>query len=93
MHVRTRLRSVALAGLVAGCIGSATSSRAAERTPRVHALIHARVVTKPGTVIEDATLVLRDGLVVAVGSKVKPPDDARIWEPEPQTIYTWEGHA
>ena len=20
-------------------------------------------------------------------------DDARIWEPEPQTIYTWEGHA
>jgi glutamate synthase domain-containing protein 1 len=20
-------------------------------------------------------------------------DDARIWEPEPSTIYTWEGHA
>ena len=35
-------------------------------TYRVHALIHATVVTRPGETLEDATIVLRDGLVAAV---------------------------
>ena len=44
---------------------------AARRTPRVHAFTHARIVSRPGRVLEDATLVVRDGVVVAVGRDVR----------------------
>jgi hypothetical protein len=59
---------------------------AAERTPRVHALVGARVVVKPGTVLEGATVIVRDGIVTAVGN-VNPPADARIWDLHGRTIY------
>lgn len=39
-------------------------------------LTHAKVVTKPGTVLEDATVVIRDGLIVKMGTNVKIPFDA-----------------
>ncbi len=60
---------------------------AAGRTPRVHALVHARVVPAPGTVLDDATIVLRDGVVEAVGSHLAPPPDARVWDLRGRTVY------
>src|SRR5262245_29710543 len=47
----------------------------AER-PRVFALTHATVVPEPGKSIEGGTIVLRDGLVEAVGKDVAVPPDA-----------------
>ncbi|HLE85840.1 MAG TPA: amidohydrolase family protein [Thermoanaerobaculia bacterium] len=53
----------------------------------VHALTGARIVVAPGRVIESGTLVVRDGLIEAVGAAVEPPADAQVWELEGLTIY------
>ena len=57
-----------------------------DRTPRVHALVGARVITSPGKVLPRATVVVRDGVIVAVGD-VQPPADARIWDLQGRTVY------
>lgn len=56
-------------------------------TPRVHALTHARIVLAPGQVIERGTIVVRDGIVTAVGADVAIPADARVWEMDSLTVY------
>jgi imidazolonepropionase-like amidohydrolase len=56
-------------------------------TPRVHAIVSARIVTAPGQVIARGTIVMRDGVIVAVGADVQPPADARIWEADSLTVY------
>jgi N-acetylglucosamine-6-phosphate deacetylase len=57
-----------------------------ENTPRVHALMNARIIVAPGRVIEKGHVVVRDGSIEAVGD-VKPPDDARVWDLEGKTVY------
>jgi len=59
----------------------------AER-PRTYAMTDVRIVTAPGQVIESGTVVLRDGLIAAVGATVRPPPDAQIIETKPGwTVY------
>ncbi len=58
-----------------------------DNTPGVHALISAKIVRSPGKVIEKGTVVIRDGLIEAVGQNVAPPADARIWDYSGKTIY------
>ncbi len=58
-----------------------------ENTPGVHALVHARVYVTPDRVLENATIVIRDGVIQAVGRAVTPPPDARIWDYQGKTIY------
>src|SRR6266568_4138251 len=53
----------------------------------VHALVGGKIVTKPGEVIESGTIVIRDGLIRAVGKDVTPPPDARVWDMKGTTIY------
>ena len=57
------------------------------RTPRVHALTGARIVTAPGRVIEKGPVLLRDGIIEAVGAKVTVPADARVWKVDSLFIY------
>ena len=49
-----------------------------DHTPRVHALVGARVVTAPGRTLENATIVVRDGRIEAVGQQVAIPVDALV---------------
>ncbi len=58
-----------------------------EHTPAVHALTHARIVVAPGRTIEDATLVIRDGVIEAVGADAAIPADARVWDLRGKTLY------
>lgn len=58
-----------------------------ENTPAVHALTNARIVVSPGNVIAKGAVVLRDGVVAAVGADVVPPPDARVWDLTGRTIY------
>ncbi|MDT8368319.1 MAG: amidohydrolase family protein [Longimicrobiales bacterium] len=51
-----------------------------------HALTHARVVVEPGRVLDDATVVIRNGIVQAVGD-VDLPAGARVWDLTGHTIY------
>ena len=50
-----------------------------QSTPAVHALINARLVLSPGRVIDKGNVIVRDGVIVAVGAAgdVSPPADAR----------------
>ena len=48
------------------------------RTGTVHAFVHATVHTAPGEVLEDATLLVRDGRIVAIGSQLEVPADAVV---------------
>jgi len=56
-------------------------------TPRVHALTNVRIVTAPGEVIERGTVVIRDGLIEAVGASAAVPADARVWDCDSLTVY------
>lgn len=58
-----------------------------DASPRVHALVGGRIVVAPGQVIENGTLVLRDGVIAAVGADVKAPADARVWDVTGKTLY------
>ncbi len=58
-----------------------------DNTTSFHALTGARVVTAPGQVMDGATIVIRDGLVQAVGTNVQPPAGARVWDLSGHTIY------
>src|SRR5207249_3949751 len=56
-------------------------------TPRVHAIVGAKIVVAPGKTIDHGTIVIRDGVIAAVGTNVPIPADARIWEGDSLTIY------
>ena len=56
-------------------------------TPQVHALVNARIVQKPDQVIEKGTMVIRNGIIEAVGAEVLPPPDARVWDYEGLIVY------
>jgi dihydroorotase-like cyclic amidohydrolase len=43
-----------------------------------HAIVGARVITVSGPVYDSATIVMRDGLITAVGPDVTPPPGARV---------------
>ncbi|MCA9295007.1 MAG: amidohydrolase family protein, partial [Phycisphaerales bacterium] len=47
---------------------------------RHDALTHATVVVSPDQTLEDATVILKDGVIVAVGELVAVPEGARVWD-------------
>ena len=55
--------------------------------PGLHALVNARVVPQPGALIGQGTVIIRDGLIVAVGASVKVPAGARRWDLKGATVY------
>ena len=58
-----------------------------ENTPTVHAFINARIVTAPGKIIAQGTVVIRNGVIEAVGEKLTVPADARVWDMKGLTLY------
>jgi N-acetylglucosamine-6-phosphate deacetylase len=58
-----------------------------ESSQDVHAFVGAKIIASPDATIEQGTLVIRDGVVVAVGEKVEPPADARLWDASGKTLY------
>ena len=58
-----------------------------DNTPRWHAITGARIIVAPGKVIENGTLVMRDGRITAVGADVVVPSGARVWKLDGRSIY------
>jgi imidazolonepropionase-like amidohydrolase len=58
-----------------------------DATPRVHALVGARVVLSPTESIENGTVVIRDGVIESVGPGSGAPADARVWDVRGRTVY------
>jgi len=54
---------------------------------RTYALEHARVVQAPGRVLERATVIVRDGLIAAIGPNVSIPFDAERIAADSLVIY------
>src|SRR5205085_135999 len=59
----------------------------AQNTPAVYALTNMRIVPEPGKTIEKGTIVIRDGVIEAVGADAKPPADARVIDLAGKTAY------
>ena len=58
-----------------------------QNKPNTFVLKGANVVTRPGTVINDATLVIRDGRIVSVRGSNDWPADHRVIDMTGKTIY------
>ncbi len=82
-----------LAALAAGSLEAQQSSRTEpvtglrDNTTGFHALVGARVVTAPGQILTNATIVVRNGLIAAVGAGMAPPAGARVWDLKGLTVY------
>ena len=55
--------------------------------PQIWAITGAKIVTAPGKVIASGTIVLRDGVIEAVGASVKVPSDAKVISGKGWTLY------
>jgi imidazolonepropionase-like amidohydrolase len=82
-----------LAAIAAGSLEAQQSSRTEpvtglrDNATGFHALVGARVVTAPGQVLANATIVVRNGLITAVGAGMTPPAGARVWDLKGLTVY------
>jgi imidazolonepropionase-like amidohydrolase len=77
-----------LLAVLAFCFGGALfSADAPALKPNVFAITNARVFAEPGKVLPKATVVVRDGLIEAVGPDVKAPADAIVIDGEHLTVY------
>jgi imidazolonepropionase-like amidohydrolase len=84
VHLRLIAASVALLLVVTSSIIFAEAQRSGTDT---YAITNARIVTVSGPVIEKGTVVVRDGLIAAVGANVAAPPDARIIDGTGLTVY------
>jgi hypothetical protein len=58
-----------------------------DNNSRVAAIVNARLVVAPGRVLEEATLLVRDGIIEKAGRKVEIPPDAVKRNMEGKTVY------
>ncbi|MBM2845871.1 MAG: amidohydrolase, partial [Bacteroidetes bacterium] len=95
MILSSQIKTLTISVLTMSVIGMQTHSIAQtspvegirKNTPTVHAFINARIVQSPGKVFEKGALIIRDGVVQAVGSNAAIPSDARVWDMKGMTIY------
>ncbi len=78
-----------LCTLLLGMLSAQVTSMAGlhDNTPGIFALTHVTIVQKPGTFIEDGTIVIRDGVITAAGKKVTIPEDAFVMDLSGKTVY------
>jgi imidazolonepropionase-like amidohydrolase len=65
---------------------TANAQSVAER-PAAYAIRDAQVVIEPGNVLPKATVVIRDGLIVAVGENIPVPPDAVVTDGKGMALY------
>ena len=96
--MRPRLHQTSLFGLsLTLLIAGGLNAQQATRTQPVegirdngtgyHALTNARVVQAPGKVLDNATIVIRDGIIKEVSRDGEAPVGARIWDLSGHTVY------
>lgn len=76
-----------LAGGAGAQVATVPVAGIADRTPRTIALTHARLVVRPGTVVEDGTLLVRDGVIVAAGRKVSIPAGTAVTDLGGRSVF------
>lgn len=92
-HPRALLRSLFALCLVTACtlpVANRAVAQNGDEVPTVthtYALENARVVQAPGDVIEHTTVIIRDGLITAIGSDAAIPFDAQRIAADSLTVY------
>jgi imidazolonepropionase-like amidohydrolase len=81
--MKIRFRLFALGAFI---LFSVCALHAQTRTD-VYAITNARIVTVSGAPVEKGTIVVRDGLIEAVGAGVAVPPDARVLDGTGLTVY------
>lgn len=81
MHLPIRV------GALVACVALAPPLAAQRTTPGTYAITDARIVPVSGPAIARGTIVIRDGLIVAVGAGVRAPADARVVDGTGLTVY------
>lgn len=84
-HARAVCALVSLFALVAHLAPSRPHART--RAISTYAITNARIHTVSGPVIERGTIVIRDGLIAAVGASVSAPADARVIDGTGLNVY------
>jgi imidazolonepropionase-like amidohydrolase len=67
--------------------GILTLSIVRAEAPHIYAIRGARVVTGVGPALENATVVIRNGLIEAVGANINAPADATVVEAQGLSVY------
>lgn len=78
---------IAAAALPARAQNSSPLDPGVRPVTQTFAITDARVVVEPGRVLDRATVVVRDGLIEAVGTDADVPFDAEIIEGDSLTVY------
>jgi imidazolonepropionase-like amidohydrolase len=55
--------------------------------PSIHAFINAHIIVSSGKVIQNGTVVIRDGIIESVGEEITPPQDAKVWDLKGFSVY------
>lgn len=84
---KVRLLSLLVLALLVTVFHSFQTSKAQRSGIDTYAITNARIVTAAGPVIERGTVVIRDGLIAAVGANVAAPADARLVDGTGLTVY------
>ena len=75
-----KLKFALLALAATGLLGASVSAQS-------YAITNARIVTVSGPTIEKGTVVVRDGLIAAVGVDARAPSDAQVFDGTGLTVY------
>lgn len=79
--------SLRVAGAIAAGLVLAAPLAAQKQVPATYAITGARIVPISGPVIDKGTVVIRDGVIAAVGANVTAPADARVIDGTGLSIY------
>ena len=58
-----------------------------QRPPASHSLVHVRLIPEPGKVVEDATIVIRDGRIHSIQAGGPPLPGSRVWDLSGKQAY------
>ena len=81
------IASLRFAAVTAAGVLCAVPLAAQKHVPATYAITGARIVPVSGPAIDKGTIVIRDGVIAAVGATVTAPADARIIDGTGLTIY------
>lgn len=87
MHSSLTRTAAYVAALTTGLATTAVAQLGERAIPGTYAITNARIVPVSAPTIERGTVVIRDGLIVAVGAAVTPPADARIIDGAGLSVY------
>ena len=68
-------------------VSSVPAEGLGDRTPRTFALTNARAVVKPGHVIDEATLLVREGRIASVGRRLAIPAGVIAIDLEGRSVF------